>query len=389
MRLCVVSFKECWQDERGIWWSSGGFPLQMAALASLFDETTLVVCRGARQRGGIPLPSGAGVVALPTPTGTDLRRKLSVLARSPYYVARLAWAIRHADAVHIPLPGDIPLLGMLIALVGRKRLIARYGGSWARNAQTTVMNGVTRFCMRLFAGGRNVMLATGVGERPPARGMTWIFATALSRRELDRIDARSDGPPGSPLRLVYVGRLAQEKGVANLLRAIAHLRAEGACPVPTVMVAGDGPERRALERLAAELGCADAVTFLGQLDRAALSEQMRRADVCVQPSLTEGFSKAWLEALAHGVPVLSSDVGAARAVIGSEGERGWLVSAGDVPGLAATLQAVSVNCIDWPALRARCRAYVRDRTLEAWAQEIGERCAEQWGVRIVNERFAG
>lgn len=387
MRVCVVSFKECWPDEHGRWHSYGGFPLQMAAIGSIFDAMTLVVVRGAPRAGGIPLPAGADVVPLRAPAGVDARRKLSVVARLPYYVGAIGSAVRRADAVHAPLPGDIALLGMLVALGLRKPLVARYGGSWVATSATTMMNRVTRGCMRAAAGGRNVMLATGEGDAPPAPGMSWIFSTALAESELARIDPDVARAPARPPRLIYAGRLSPEKGVAKLLRALAALRdARGEEAVPSVVLAGDGVERGALEALARQLGCARHVRFAGQLDRAMLSCEMRRADVCVQPSLTEGFSKAWLDAMAHGLPVLASSVGAARAVVGGEGERGWLVPPGDVPALTAALAALADPALDWRAIRERCRAYVESRTLEAWAREIGERCARQWKVPFTGGR---
>src|SRR5437867_12136354 len=112
MRLCVVSFKECWQDDTGRWLSSGGFPAQMAALASVFDELTLVIVRTQPQPGAIPLPSGARVVALRSPIGDDTRRKISVVANARYYVNAIAPHVRETDVVHAPVPGDTHCLGM-------------------------------------------------------------------------------------------------------------------------------------------------------------------------------------------------------------------------------------------------------------------------------------
>jgi glycosyltransferase involved in cell wall biosynthesis len=388
MHVCVVSFKECWQDDSGRWLSTGGFPLQMTAIASLFRETTLVVCRGRPQAGGIPLPVVARVVPLRVPTGADLRRKVSVLAGAPYYLGAITRAIWRADVVHVPLPGDIPLLCMMLALMMRKRLIARYGGSWTSNARTTLMNRVTRLCMRTFAGGRNLMLATGADdEAPPAPGVGWIFSTSLSRREVAAIGASVARSLADPPNVIYAGRLSPEKGVMQLVEAVAALRAEGFTPLPSVTLAGDGPERGTLERRVAELGCGDMISFSGQLDRPRLSNVLSRADLCVQPSLTEGFSKAWLDAFAHGVPVLSSDVGAASAVIGRKGERGWLVPPGDVPALSSTLRRVLGGSVNWQAVRERCRVYAERYTLEAWAQEIGDRCARQWHAKMVDGRL--
>jgi len=391
-RVCAISFKPCWQDETGHWFSSGGFPLQMSAIGSLFDEMVLVIVRAApgaagMDGGGIALPALARVVPLREPHGSDARRKLSVAVRLPYYLWKIATSMRGADVVHVPLPGDIPLLGLAVALLLRKHTIVRYGGSWAENAQTSAMDRFTKACMRRFAGGRNVMLATGGGTGDPSPGVAWIFSTALSRAELDRAVPRLDRALSSTPRLLYVGRLSPEKGVATLLRALAELRRGHFQPLPHLTLAGDGPERAALESLAGELGCAGVVTFAGQLERSALAAELARADLCVQPSLTEGFSKAWLDALSHGLPVLASDVGAASVVLGSDGERGWLVPPGDVAALTDALRRVLGTSLDWPALRRRCRTYVEGMTLEEWTREIGEHCTRRWGWTIANGRL--
>lgn len=223
----------------------------------------------------------------------------------------------------------------------------------------------------------------------PAPGVRWIFSTALSAAELERVSPNLDrgiASPPSP-RLIYAGRLSPEKGVATLLRALQALAREGSTPLPQIVLAGEGPQRTELEALARDLGVAEQVTFAGQLSREALSRELERADLCVQPSLTEGFSKAWLDAMAHGLPVLSSNVGAAASVIGEAGERGWLVPPGDVPALTAALRRVLSEPLDWPELRRRCREYVEGRTLERWAKEIGEQCAVQWNWALENGRL--
>jgi glycosyltransferase involved in cell wall biosynthesis len=231
------------------------------------------------------------------------------------------------------------------------------------------------------------MLATGEAPVGGDGRVQFIFSTALSEGELRRIEARTGRGLSDPPRLVYVGRLSPEKGVPILLRALAAVVAGAGPRPPRLSLVGDGPQRRELETLAASLGCGAFVTFEGQKTREELSAELSRADVCVQPSLTEGFSKAWLDAMAHGLPVVSSDVGAARSVLGAPGERGWLVAPGDAGALAEAISRVLAGGFDWPALRERCRAYVEGRTLEAWAAAIGGICARQWGLRLVAGRL--
>jgi glycosyltransferase involved in cell wall biosynthesis len=387
MNVCAISFKPCWQDDSGRWVSDGGFPLQMSGIRSLFDEMTLIITGSRPAGGGIPLPADAKIVPIRLPEGWNLRRKISFLANILYYVRIITPYIRRADVVHLPLPGDIPFLGIVIAILFRKRVIVRYGSSWIGTSQETPMTRLTKFIMRSFAGGRNVMITTGEDPVPPARGVSWIFSTALTSAELRSIPFDPARTLSNPPGCAYVGRLSVEKGVANLIAAMEVLAREGQSPMPRCCIIGDGPERRELEEKVARSGLGASVYFAGQLDRPSLSAMLQKLDFCVQPSLSEGFSKAWLDAFAHGLPVLASEVGAAKPVIGGDGLRGWLVPPGDVRALAAQLHAVLSGPIDWPSLRRRCREYTEKRTLEVWAAEIGRICASQWNMKIVGGKI--
>lgn len=102
--------------------------------------------------------------------------------------------------------------------------------------------------------------------------------------------------------IMFVGRLVKVKGVDILLRAFAQLGRSDA----VLVVVGDGPERQNLEKLALSLGISDRVIFTGWRDDA--SKLVSIADVFVLPSLSEGLPQALLEALAHGVPCIVSDI---------------------------------------------------------------------------------
>jgi colanic acid/amylovoran biosynthesis glycosyltransferase len=211
--------------------------------------------------------------------------------------------------------------------------------------------------------------------------MHWLFATAIGRDEVDTVRPDLDRAPASPPRLVYVGRLSPEKGVAVLVEAMARLRADSrfAQAMPRLTLAGDGPQRARLEALVAERGCDDVISFAGQLDRVQLVDVLQRSDVCVLPSLTESFCKARLDAMMCGVPVVTTEVGFGREIVGDDGERGWIVPSGDADALARALAHVCTAPLDWPALRRRCRRFTEEFTVESWAERIERICAAQWG----------
>nr|WP_252727947.1 glycosyltransferase [Curtobacterium sp. WW7] len=107
-----------------------------------------------------------------------------------------------------------------------------------------------------------------------------------------------------PLQLLTLGRLAPKKRVDLAVRAVAALIARGVAVRLTV--AGVGPERRALGRLADELGVKDEVAFIGEVSGSAKRSAYLSADLFILPSEDENFGIVIAEALAHGLPVIAS-----------------------------------------------------------------------------------
>lgn len=377
MKLCAISFKESWQGEDGKWYSYGGFPMQMTYIGGIFDEMTLVITDAEPREGGILLPEFANIVALKKPKGADGSRKLYMLKQLPYYLKSLNKEINKADIIHIPLPGDIPLLALMLTLLKGKKLIARYGGSWENNAQTTAFSKFTKWLMKRFAGGKRVMLATGVGETPPAPNMHWIFSTVLTQADIDKIKPNLNRSLSETVNLVYIGRLSSEKGVHILLKAITLLTKEQPDIKLHLNIIGGGPQENELKNIVKDNSIEHLVTFKGQLSKEVLIEEVKKADICIQPSLTEGFSKAWLDAFSCGLPIIASKVGAASSVI--KDNRGWLVPPGDEIKLKETmLNVITDNNINWPETRENCAKFVTQLTIENWQKQIKTIATSQW-----------
>lgn len=115
-------------------------------------------------------------------------------------------------------------------------------------------------------------------------------------------------PEFSPM-LVCVGALIERKGQDIAIAALAHI--EGA----RLVLVGKGDDEEHLKDLARDLGVADRVFFAGSLDHDVLPLVLSAADVMVLPTVNEGLANAWVESLACGTPVVTSDVGGAREVI--------------------------------------------------------------------------
>ena len=168
------------------------------------------------------------------------------------------------------------------------------------------------------------------------------------------------GRPG-PSRLLFLGHLSERKGVGELLAALA--RPALSARDWRLDLAGGGEVERFRAR-ARELGLSERCRFHGWLGQEATFELLRTADILVLPSHAEGQAMALLEAMAHGLAILATPVGAHLEAV-TDGVSALLVPPGEVDALEAAL----LRLVDEPALRARLGRAARARYLEAFAIE--------------------
>lgn len=154
-----------------------------------------------------------------------------------------------------------------------------------------------------------------------------IEAGVLLMRDLD-------APRQGPLRLAYLGRLTENKGIFEAVEALARLRDEGRDL--RLDIAGGGPDEAGLRQRVAALGLEDRVRFHGPLFGEAKDRLWREADVFVFPTYREGLPYALLEAMAAGAVPVTSRVGAMPDVM-QHGAHGLFVEPRDIAGLAAAI----------------------------------------------------
>jgi len=146
----------------------------------------------------------------------------------------------------------------------------------------------------------------------------------------------------APVRLVCTGRLVAAKGHRILLEAISESASSLSAAGIKVSCAfvGDGPERSALEELSRRLGIADSVRFLGARAHALTLAEVTAADIFVLASFAEGLPVALMEAMALGVPCVSTTIAAIPELIRS-GENGILVPPANPSALGSALEELA------------------------------------------------
>lgn len=166
------------------------------------------------------------------------------------------------------------------------------------------------------------------------------------------------GSGGPRVRLLCVATFTPRKGHALLLDALARLASDGWCLVCAGSAERDPDTAAALRRQIQDLGLSARVTLLGELDRETLTRCYLEADAFVLPTSLEGYGMALAEAMAHGLPVVSTRAGAVPDTVGEQA--GLLVPPGDVEALATALSRVVADA----PLRARLAAGARARAAQ-------------------------
>jgi teichuronic acid biosynthesis glycosyltransferase TuaC len=212
----------------------------------------------------------------------------------------------------------------------------------------------------------------GVAElaRAHGAGETRVvhLGTELPSAQRPARNGARDGEVSGPPSLVTVGHLVARKRHADVLRALAVLGQRH--PTLRYAVIGDGPERIALEGLAARLGVAERVDFHGQLAPEQALERARRCTLFVMPSTEEAFGVAYVEAMAAGVPAIGCRGEPGPEEIAAAGDGFVLVPPGDIERLTQRIDELLSDAHRLRETGQRARATVV-------ANFTWERCGEQ------------
>ena len=258
--------------------------------------------------------------------------------------------IAKTDAICIDLPGEMGFFAALVCRLRGRKYFVRVLGDWGKTIYLDhqgsfsgrVKSFVGDWMARTVVSGAELALFQGRELFEKYASLTrdiakkdMVHSTLSSEMFYQRVNMALP----SPLRLITVSRLVPLKGLDILLKAM-QLLAEQKIEVEWWCV-GDGPARQAIEQIAAELGQAERVKFLGNIPNGPeLYRLYQAADIFVLPSLTEGISQSLLEAMAHSLPAIASDVGGIPGVL-TNNVHGLLVPPGDPVALAAAIRKLA------------------------------------------------
>ena len=175
--------------------------------------------------------------------------------------------------------------------------------------------------------------------------------------------------------IICVGRLVKSKAIDDAIRILSKVVAK--YPNVNLLVVGDGPEREKLESLAKTLDVQDKVTFVGKIEPDAVCSYYQRSHVFLQMSVSEGFSQVAVEAMACGLPIVSTSVGVAPELI-TLSQNGYLVELHDLDSAAEKIEQIFEMSEEEYADKSKRS---RECALEYSWDVIAERYLDAYGFR--------
>ena len=274
-----------------------------------------------------------------------------------------------ADLIHLHTPNPVAELACLAAPSGT-RLLITYHSDVVRQRllgrlNRIVLQRLMRRADRVIAFTQRYMESSPVLSHHAAKCAIiphGIDAAEYSRGPVIEGRVRRLREEHGPRIVLFVGRLVYYKGVDVLIRAMAGV------PEAKLLVVGDGPLRGRLAALSRDLGLSGRVVFLGRVSHEEKVACYHASDLLVLPAThrSEAFGVVQVEALACGLPVVSTNIDSGVPFVNQHGVTGLVVQPGDAAGLAAAIARLLAE----PRLREEMAGAGRRRALELFSRDV-------------------
>lgn len=239
------------------------------------------------------------------------------------------------EITHLQSPYPLGELAQWFNGRGRPYIIS-YQADVNRPVQKLIMLAYGPLFQRILRGAARVLITNPpfAANSPHLRPVKDKLALVPIGVDVSRFSPRA-APASTPPTLLFVGQLRHYKGVDDLLRALKHLDAN-----VQLLIAGDGPMKTRWKVLAYELGLKERVRFLGNVPDAELPALYRRADIFVLPSTSraESYGTVLVEAMASGVPCVTTEIGSGNSFVVQNEHTGLVVPPRKPKALAAAIQ---------------------------------------------------
>lgn len=373
MRIAVYTDYAYKRSENALY-ADRAFALFLVGLAKRVESLSLVgrVLEG-QGEGHYRIPEEVGVVALPH--YESLAKPVGVLRSFGRAAARFWRALPEFDVVWVLGPHPLGVIFVALSLLRGKRVLLG------------VRQDLPQYARTRHPGRRSIALVAdalewiyrALGRRlpvvvvGPALADRYRHCPSLLEIAVSLVDFPPSRSPAKPrrydageLRLLSVGRLETEKNPLLLAEVLARL-SEGPGPEWRLAICGEGPLRDALSKRLEEAGLADRFEISGYLPFEKLVDEYSASHFLLHTSWTEGLPQVFVEAVACGLPIVTTDVGGVRAALGKAVA---LVPPGDADAAASKLRALATDSQMREAQVDAGLEYARLHTMDAELQRL-------------------
>jgi glycosyltransferase involved in cell wall biosynthesis len=257
-------------------------------------------------------------------------------------------------------------------------IVAKHASQWMGYKGEPLSEQFQRYVLGSWLWRRGVVTVYGRWPDQPKQIVPFFTSMMTERQVEDAARVAAMKQLGSPIRILFAGRVEKVKGVDVLLRA-AHLLAQGGLPFEITIV-GDGSQCAALASLSEELGIAGSVRFEGAVPYDSMMPWYEYAHVLVLPSKhSEGWPKVLAEAMCHGVVCIGTDHGLVPWMLDG---KGYVVPVDDVPALARCIERIAGEPDEYLRLSRNATLWARQYSLEALRTALRDLLSGRWQTAI-------
>lgn len=321
--------------------------------------------------------SNIDVIPQPETGGDTWRAKLAQLLSLPRLIRELGRAMRKGDAIQVRCPGNLGLLGTILAPLHSRFLVAKYTGQWNGFPGEAWSWKFQRWLLR-SGWWRGPVTVYGQWPNQPQK-IVPLFTSVMTDQQMRR--ARHSAQMRkleAPVKILYVGRLTRAKNVDILLQALANLKARSL--TAHCRIVGEGPERSALQALCDRLKLEDCVQFMGGVDFENVLGFYEQSDVLVLASNTESWGKSITEAMAFGLVCVGSNRGLMPEMLADD--RGFVVPPRDVDALTNILAQIAAAPETFQEMSNRAASWGQQYSLESLREAFRSTLAKHWHVPL-------
>ncbi|QQG38511.1 MAG: glycosyltransferase family 4 protein [Candidatus Woesearchaeota archaeon] len=321
MKLAIVGGKLFFYDGNR-YTTLGGMPKIVDSFSPFFDQIVMCVpIRDGKFKNSEPLKSkNITFHRLP-----DYKDELEYAKYNIKRVIEINKCVRDADVVHIRLPSYEGVQGFLLAKLHKKPIFTYVSTDWQKISNITWDKGLKKLFAPLYGKINDLLIRLVVNNsvsfllgidlykkyKKSGKPIYMGYTSSLSSKDTNKIKVIKRVNK-KIINLLFVGRLAEEKGITYLIDAFNELNKKYKL---TLTLLGQGPLEKEIKQKVEKLGLENKINILGYVSLKEMDSVYSKSDIFILPSLTDAMPKVILEAMAKSIPVIATNVGGIPTII--------------------------------------------------------------------------